>query len=148
MEFETLIVCILSSTLASAVVTSAKDIFLARRKRKDDKEDKEDNRNEKMIKYIERQSTTDKKVEELVEEVHRYISDNNILMSNIVKSNKLIMLDRIKHIAQGCIKSGEITYEDRKLLHDMWDEYHNAWHGNGDLNLIMEIIDELPLKIN
>jgi mevalonate kinase len=147
MEVGTLTVCILSSTLAAAIVTSAKDIFLANSKRKDAKEDKEDDRNEKLIQYMERQRQTDQKVEELVSEVHKYMADNNELMNNIIKSNKLIMLDRIKYIASRCIKEGEIKYEDRKLLHDMWDEYHNAWHGNGDLNLIMETIDELPLNV-
>lgn len=148
MGADTLIVCILSSTLAAAVVTSAKDIFLAKRKRKDSKEDKEEDRNEKLIRYMERQGQTDKKLEEIVSELHDHIATNNTLMSNVIKSNKLIMLDRIKYIASGCIKAGKIKYEDRKMLHDMWDEYHNAWNGNGDLNLIMEAIDELPLDIN
>lgn len=148
MELETLVICILSSTVAAAVVNAVKDIFLARSKRKDDIEDREDDDHKKLMQYIEKQEQTDQRVNELIEEVHKYMLDNGELMQNIIKSNKLIMLDRIKHIALGYIRAGKISYEDRKLLHNMWDEYHNAWNGNGDLNLIMSDVDELPLDVD
>lgn len=148
MEIEIIITCILSSAVGASLVSAVKDILLAKFARKNEVEDKIEEKKEKFMTYIKRQDTMSHEVEDLVGEVHKYMSDNNLLMQDIIKSNKLIMQDRIKHIASGCIKEGKITYEDRKLLHDMWDEYHNAWKGNGDLNLIIEAIDSLPLDLN
>lgn len=59
---------------------------------------------------------------------------------------KLIMLDRILHLGQGYISRGEISYDDRKRLHDMHKCYHEGLGGNGDANLIMEAVDDLRLK--
>ena len=58
----------------------------------------------------------------------------------------LLMLDQIKRLGLRYISDGEISYEDRRLLHRMHDNYHNDLGGNGDLNQIMEDVDELPLK--
>ena len=148
MEAGALIVCILSSSVAAALVTALKDIILDRNKRKDTLEDREDSKEDMIMKNAEHQKMTNEKLESLIVEVHSYMNENNKLMVDIIKSNKLIMLDRIKYIAIGCIEEQEITFENRKLLHAMWDEYHNAWKGNGDLNSIMELVDKLPLKLD
>jgi len=57
-----------------------------------------------------------------------------------------ILLDRILYLGQSYIAKGEIDFDDRKRLHAMHDCYHNGLHGNGDADLIMEAVDELPLK--
>ena len=60
---------------------------------------------------------------------------------------KLILLDRILHLGAGFITAGEITLDDRSRFHAMHECYHEGLHGNGDANLIVEAVDELPLKI-
>ena len=71
-------------------------------------------------------------------------------MAAVVKANKIMMLDRILHIGLSYIEKGEITIEERRRLHEMHDCYHepvpNGLGGNGDAKLVMEAVDELPLK--
>lgn len=86
------------------------------------------------------------KLDYLVNRFDSYLEEDKTLTDSIIRSNKLLMQDRIRHLGLKYIHEGEILFEDRKMLHDMWDEYHKAWHGNGDLNLIMGAVDELPLK--
>lgn len=63
-----------------------------------------------------------------------------------VEALKYVLLDRILYIGQSYIKHGEVTYDDRKRLRDMHDVYHNKLGGNGDAKMIMDAVDELPLK--
>ena len=71
-------------------------------------------------------------------------------MEAVARANKLMMLDRILHIGLSYIEKGEITIDERRRLHEMHDCYHepipNGLGGNGDANLIMAAVDELPLK--
>ena len=71
-------------------------------------------------------------------------------MAAVAKANKIMMLDRILHLGLSYIEKGEITLEERRRLHEMHDCYHNpapdGLGGNGDAKLIMEAVDELPLK--
>ena len=55
-------------------------------------------------------------------------------------------LDKIKSLGMHYIAEREIDYDDRRLLHKMHDNYHNALGGNGDLDAIMAEVDKLPLK--
>ena len=59
---------------------------------------------------------------------------------------KLDLLDRIFHACNAYIKQGSITFDERRRLHEMHDCYHNRLGGNGDADLIMKEVDELPLK--
>lgn len=63
----------------------------------------------------------------------------------IGKGVMLLELDKIKHIGLKFIEQGSITYEDRAILHKMHNNYHKELGGNGDLDQIMEEVDELPL---
>lgn len=148
MGFFEVLALLLSSTLLSTIIVSIKEVFIFKKNRQNEVEDREDNRDDQLSKYLAHQKSTDEKLEKLMEEVHDYIKDHGEISHNIIKSNKLILQDRIRHIALKCIAEEEISYEVRKLLHDMWYEYHNAWKGNGDLNIIMGLVDELPLKID
>ena len=56
-----------------------------------------------------------------------------------------MMLDRIQYLCKSYIKDGEVDFDDRKRLRLMHTAYHNNG-GNGDLDLLMQQVDELPLK--
>lgn len=58
---------------------------------------------------------------------------------------KVSLLDRIQHLGRSYLKVGEIDFDDRRRLHQMHTAYHNLG-GNGDLDTLMEDVDELPLK--
>ncbi len=51
-----------------------------------------------------------------------------------------------KRNSEGYIEQKEIAYDDRRRFHAMHDCYHNGLGGNGDADLIVEAVDELPLK--
>ena len=59
---------------------------------------------------------------------------------------KVILLDRIRHLGQSYIQKGEISFDDRRIFHMMHDAYHDGLGGNGDADLVVEAVDDLPLK--
>ena len=63
-----------------------------------------------------------------------------------MQAQKLILLDRILYLGKCYIKEGEISFDDRRRLHEMHDCYHTGLGGNGDADLVMDAVDALPLK--
>lgn len=61
---------------------------------------------------------------------------------------RYLLYDRIRYLGQAYIKDGCIDFDDRRILNDMHDAYHNGLDGNGDLNTLMQEVNKLPLKIN
>ena len=59
---------------------------------------------------------------------------------------RLILLDRVLYLGRGYIKAGEISYDDRRRFHAMHNCYHSGLGGNGDADLVVAAVDELPLK--
>jgi hypothetical protein len=59
---------------------------------------------------------------------------------------RLIMLDRVRYLGLKYISEGEIDFDDRRILNQMHDSYHNGLGGNGDLDQIMRQVNQLPLK--
>lgn len=60
---------------------------------------------------------------------------------------RYLLLKAIRDECESHIKKGYITYEDRRMLHKWHELYHDDLGGNGDARLLMEAVDELPLKI-
>lgn len=141
----TILTCILSSTLATAIVTSAKDIILAKMKRREVVEDKKDTTDDQIKLLHEKYDKQHTELVELRQEFNKYIKDHQDVSDGIVRSNKLIMREKIEYLCQKYISKGEVTYEARKFVHEMWKEYHFTWNGNGDLDLLMDTLDNLPL---
>lgn len=67
-----------------------------------------------------------------------------ITLDTIRGAMVVTMLDRIQYLCKSYLKDGYIDYDDRHRLHLMHDSYH-ALGGNGDLNLLMKAVDDLPL---
>lgn len=67
---------------------------------------------------------------------------------NIKKALRYIMLYIIQERAEHYIARGEITIDERRSLHKWHDLYHNGLNGNGDADLLMSEVDELPTKPN
>ena len=59
---------------------------------------------------------------------------------------RLILLDRVLYLGRGYIKAGEISYDDHRRFHAMHNCYHSGLGGNGDADLVVAAVDELPLK--
>lgn len=67
-------------------------------------------------------------------------------LAALIESQKIILLDRIRHLGQRYLAEKAIDFDDRRLLHSMHDSYHNGLGGNGDADVIMREIDALPLR--
>lgn len=63
----------------------------------------------------------------------------------LVRSQMIMMQDRIRHLGIEYIKKQKIDVDDRHRLHIMHQSYHDLG-GNGDLDLVMRDVDNLPLK--
>lgn len=73
--------------------------------------------------------------------------DNLAVEVNHVKAaNKYILSDRIKMLGTQYLEAGEIDFEDRRILHNLHSAYHDHCGGNGDYDILMREIDDLPLK--
>ena len=59
---------------------------------------------------------------------------------------RYILYDRIRYLGQAYIAEKEVDSDDRRILRDMHRSYHNGLGGNGDLDKLMEAVDNLPLK--
>lgn len=134
MNTDTVIVCLLSSTLAAALVTSAKELYLWKLNRKAKIEDK---------KVESRDERIDRQIGEALDKLDKL--DKQITAS--CNSSKFVMKDMIKDTVAKHIEAGGVSFADRSQVHDMWNIYHYELGGNGDLDAIMEIFDELPIKI-
>lgn len=113
---------LLGGAAVAAVITAASNILLWKLNRKAAKEDQSAANDTAWHKNVEEQ------------------------MAALVESNRLIMLDRIKYLGQAYIRDNEVDFDDRRLLHQMHETYHNKLGGNGDLDLIIAEVDKLPLK--
>lgn len=142
----TIITCILSSTLATAIVTSSKEIILAKMKRKEVVEDKKEAKQDLTAELLAKYDAQHEEIVQLRKDFQNYVQGHEEISKGIIRSNKLIMQGKIEYLCQKYIAEGEISHEHRKLIHEMWNEYHYTWNGNGDLNLLMEALDSLPLK--
>lgn len=59
---------------------------------------------------------------------------------------RYILYYQIRHIALSYISDGEVDFDDRRILRDMHTSYHTGLGGNGDLDKLMEAVDQLPLQ--
>lgn len=110
-------IVLLGGTSAAALISTIGNIILHLLQRSERKKEKQNDRQQEQI---------DK-------------------LNAIGKGVMLLELDKIKYLGLRFIRDGGITYEDRVLLHKMHDNYHKELDGNGDLDQIMEEVDELPL---
>lgn len=67
-------------------------------------------------------------------------------ISTLKEALMYVLYDRIRYLAVLYIHDGEISFEDRCMLHKMHAAYHNRLGGNGDLDPLMADVDRLPLK--
>ena len=59
---------------------------------------------------------------------------------------KWVLYDRIRFLGQKYINDGSVDFDDRRILNEMHKSYHDGLGGNGDLDVLMREVNELPLK--
>ena len=77
-------------------------------------------------------------------EIDDRISDIEGRLEGLKKAQKIMMQDRIRHLAEKYIESGSISFDNFNDLKTMHEIYHNDLHGNGFLDDIMDDVKELP----
>ncbi len=121
--------------IGAAIVAGINERWKFKAQRQAAKEDREANKADRTDEICEQVETEAKRMENLEKQ-----------MAAQSEALKLILLDRILYLGQGYIDKGEISYDDRRRFHAMHDCYHTGLGGNGDADLIVEGVDELPLK--
>lgn len=64
----------------------------------------------------------------------------------IKTSQKLMLYDRIRYLGLKYISDGAVDFDDRRILKEMHDCYHERLGGNGDLDNLMREVNRLALK--
>lgn len=138
----TVVASFLGGGACVALIGLAKDKWLFKAQRKATKEDREEAKKDKV-----------EEIGKNLEELKKSVDESDARMKEVAEKQqvvaealKVILLDRILHLGQSYIAKGEITFDDRKRFHAMHDIYHSGLDGNGDADLIVEGVDELPLK--
>lgn len=67
-------------------------------------------------------------------------------VESLKAADKLIMLDRIKYLCRYYLDHGEVEFSDLTDLIEMHSCYHDLLGGNGNLDTLMELVKELPIK--
>ena len=59
---------------------------------------------------------------------------------------KWVLYDRIRFLGQHYISAGQVDFDDRRILNEMHNSYHDGLGGNGDLDNLMGEVNRLPLE--
>lgn len=94
-----------------------------------------------------------KKSDDEVERERKKEKEKEVEYENLVKTveslktaNRIVMYDRIKHLCRSYLSSGEVAFNDLEDLIDMHSCYHNDLGGNGNLDTLMELVKDLPVR--
>ena len=68
--------------------------------------------------------------------------DNQALKDGL----KWVLYDRIRFLGQRYISAGSVDFDDRRILNEMHICYHNGLGGNGDLDNLINQVNQLPLN--
>lgn len=74
----------------------------------------------------------------------KWKADTEASVNELKDALRIIMVDRIRHLGHRYLKDGEIDYDDRKYLNEMHAVYRSLG-GDGDLDLLMANVNDLPL---
>lgn len=99
------------------------------------KEDKQEAKDDMLNELSVRLDSLDAKLDSAIKD-----------LGHVKAADKSILADRIKWLGTTYIEAGEIEFEDRRILHELHNAYHNHCGGNGDYDILMKEIDALPLK--
>lgn len=118
-----IVVALLTGGVLVSIINGVMQLIMWRKNRKAQKEDKAEQDVDGRLKAIEN------------------------TMAVIVQSQKYMLYDRIRFLGQSYIKDGDVDFDDRRILADMHNVYHNGLGGNGDLDNLMKEVNALPLKL-
>lgn len=110
-------------------------------KKKDHQEEKEEKKIDEQLEEL-RQNQEELKQNQKDEEDRMQRIEEALGIQK--ETNMFILYDRLKYLAKGFIKDGEISLEDRNTWNDMHECYHKN-DGNGKLDALSDYINDLPI---
>jgi hypothetical protein len=75
------------------------------------------------------------------------IRDLQKTVNHLIVADRMILYDRIKHLAKQYIKRGYITVEEYEDLDRMHKVYHDDLDGNGFLDAVMVDVRKLEKRV-
>ena len=81
-----------------------------------------------------------------LKKIKQWEKDMEDKVNALVNADKYILFDRIRYLGQKYVADDEVDFDDRRILRQMHDVYHNELGGNGDLDELMKAVNALPLK--
>lgn len=76
----------------------------------------------------------------------RELEEQRKMLDALMTADRVILYDRIKHLAKSYIKRGWISVEEYEDLKRMHSVYHNELKGNGFLDDIMKEVSKLEKR--
>ena len=70
--------------------------------------------------------------------------NNDKRIEALVDAQKVLMIDRVKHLGKSYIEAGEISFDDKDNVLEMHKAY-KALGGNGHLDTIMHEVEKLKV---
>lgn len=128
-----ILIAVISSGATAAIVKAIDNWLSWRRERKAKKEDN----------YLEQK---EQEVNDRLDTIEQITNDNRKTLDSLTEGMKYIIYDRIRRIGQAHINVGEIDFDDRRILNNMHQCYHCGLGGNGDLDKLVQEVNNLPLK--
>lgn len=140
------VLAIAGGAAGAAVINGINERWKFKASRKAAKEDKAEEKADKTEEIGEAVEEIRKTEDKRQEEMEKEISIMKAQIQALVEADRVVLLDRIRHLGQSYIQKGEISFDDRRIFHMMHDAYHDGLGGNGDADLVVEAVDDLPLK--
>ena len=81
-----------------------------------------------------------------IKKIKQWEKDMKDKVNALINADRYIMFDRIRYLGQKYVAEKEVDFDDRRILNQMHDVYHNELGGNGDLDKLMKAVNTLPLK--
>lgn len=99
---------------------------------------------------LQRKAAKEDRVEENdraeIKKIKQWEKDMEDKVNALINADRYIMFDRIRYLGQKYVAEKEVDFDDRRILNQMHDVYHNELGGNGDLDELMKAVNALPLK--
>ena len=129
-----------------AIINIIQERWKWRQERKAKKEDRAEDRTDQLSQISRKLDEYVKKQEQFNQQAEKRFVDMEEKDKNQTTALKYVLLDRIRYIGQSYINHGAVTFDERRILREMHDCYHNGLGGNGDADDIMRDVGNLPLK--
>ena len=81
-----------------------------------------------------------------IKKIKQWEKDMEDKVNALINADRYIMFDRIRYLGQKYVAEKEVDFDDRRILNQMHNVYHNELGGNGDLDKLMKAVNTLPLK--